>query len=415
MKKNHVLKDVFLTDYRLDKKVNKYIVLESIRKRGPISVPDIAKLTQLSRPTVDSYLKSFIKKGVIKKEGFGYPQGGRKPNLWKLNNHAGYLVGVDLESPSLNLLLTDLDLNPIQKRSITFSLSLRKEKVVDMLCNEINRIIDRSDIDPAKVIGIGIGVPGIIEKYTGTVVSIERIPDWHEVPLEKILKEKPQYPVFIENDVMLMSLAEKFLNEELKNEDNLIYLGFRYPSGIAARPFLDGRPYNGYFGNAGFFGHVQVEKDGPTCTCGKRGCLELYSNVASILNNIKKAMRGGEKTIITQMIEKEDELTLQVVREASEKGDEVALRVLRETAGYLAMGMEFLVSLYDIPLVVIGGSMSQAGDVFLDMVIEASRKRLVSNFRSTLDIRYGCIGDDAASLGGALLVYSDIFKEPVLI
>ena len=123
MKKNHVLKDVFLTDYRLDKKVNKYIVLESIRKKGPISVPDIAKLTQLSRPTVDSYLKSFIKKGVIKKEGFGYPQGGRKPNLWKLNNHAGYLVGVDLESPSLNLLLTDLDMNPIQKRSITFSLS----------------------------------------------------------------------------------------------------------------------------------------------------------------------------------------------------------------------------------------------------------------------------------------------------
>jgi predicted NBD/HSP70 family sugar kinase len=115
------------------------------------------------------------------------------------------------------------------------------------------------------------------------------------------------------------------------------------------------------------------------------------------------------------MIDEERDLTLQVVREASEDGDEIALRALQEAAGYLAMGMEYLVSLYDIPLIVIGGSMSQAGGVFLDLVREASRERLVSKFRSSLDIRYGRIGDDAASLGGALLVYSDIFKEPVLI
>jgi predicted NBD/HSP70 family sugar kinase len=415
MKENHVLREVFLTDYRLDKKVNKYNVLESIRKRGPISIPEIAKLTRLSRPTVDSFIKTFVKKGVIKKEGLGYPQGGRKPTLWKLNNHAGYLVGVDLESPNLNLLLTDLDLNPIEKKSSTFSLSMKKEEVVDLLCYEINEIMEVSDVDPVKVIGIGIGVPGIIEKYTGTVISIDRIPDWRDVPLEKILKEKLQFPIFIENDVMLMALAEKALNDDLKNEENLIYIGFRDPTGIAARPFLDGRPYNGYFGNAGFIGHVQVEKKGPPCRCGKRGCLEVYSNVGSILNSIREAMRNGEKTRITQMIDEERDLTLQVVREASEDGDEIALRALQEAAGYLAMGMEYLVSLYDIPLIVIGGSMSQAGGVFLDLVREASRERLVSKFRSSLDIRYGRIGDDAASLGGALLVYSDIFKEPVLI
>jgi predicted NBD/HSP70 family sugar kinase len=415
MKANYSIKDVFGPNYRLDKKVNKYLVFESIRKRGPISISEIEKITKLSRPTIDNYIKTFHEKGLIKKEGFGDPLGGRKPNLWKLNNHAGYLIGVDMESPNLNLLLTDLDLNTIQTTTTTFSLYSKKEDVLEMLCREINNIMTISNLEPAKVVGIGIGVPGIIDKYRGTAVSIERIPDWHDVPLAKILKERLHLPIFIENDVMLMTFAEKSLNDELKDEKNLIYIGFRYPSGIAARFFLEGRPYNGYYGNAGFVGHVQVEKNGPPCTCGKRGCLELYADVRSILNRIKNAMKNSGETRIHQMIEKEEDITLKEVGQAADEGDVLAMRVLREAADYLSMGIEYLVSLFDIPLIVLGGSITQAGNVFLDFVKEASRKRLISTFRKSLDVRYGYIGDNAASLGGALLVYKDIFKEPVLL
>jgi predicted NBD/HSP70 family sugar kinase len=415
MLKEHAIREVFLPNYRLDKKVNKYLVLESIRKRGPISVPEIAKLTRLSRPTIDNYIKIFFEKGVIKKQGVGDPQGGRKPNLWKLNNHAGYLIGMDIESPSLNLLLTDLDLNTIQSRSTSFSLSSKKEQVVEMLCQEIRELLISGDIDPAKVLGIGIGVPGIINKYQGAAISIERINDWHDVPLESVVTENVHIPVFIENDVMLMALAEKTFNRELKNEHNLIYLGFRYPSGLAARFFLDGRPYNGCFGNAGFVGHIQVEAEGPDCTCGKRGCLELYASVRSILDSVQNAIKRGEKTRINSLMKRGEEVSLHDVGRASEEGDNLSLQVLRGAAGYLAMGIEYLVSLYDIPLVVLGGSITGAGHVFLQLVREASRERLLSQFRKSLDIRYGCMGDDAASLGGALLVYNDIFKEPVLI
>jgi len=415
MKKNSSIKDVFITNYRLDKKVNKYLVFESIRKRGPISVPEIAKITKLSRPTIDSCVKIFYEKNLIKKEGFGDPQGGRKPNLWKLNNHAGYLIGVDMESPNLNLLLADLDLNTIQTTSTTFSLYSKKEDILEIICREINNIMTMSNLEPDKVMGIGIGVAGIIDKYRGTAVSIERIPDWHDVPLEEILKERLHLPIFIENDVMLMTFAEKSLNKELKDQQNFIYMGFRYPSGIAARFFLEGRPFNGYHGNAGFIGHVQVEKNGPVCACGKRGCLELYADVRSILNRAKTVMKNRMESRIYQMSGKEEDITLREVGQAADEGDVLAMRVLRESADYLSMGIEYLVSLFDIPLVVLGGSITQAGNAFLNFVIEASRKRLISTFRNSLDVRYGYIGDNAASLGGALLVYKDIFKEPVLL
>ena len=291
MKKNHSIKDVFVTNYRLDKKVNKYLVFELIRKRGPISIPEIEKITQLSRPTIDNHIKIFHSKGFIKKDGFGDPQGGRKPNLWKINNHAGYVIGVDMESPKLNLLLADLDLHTIQTNSTVFSLDSKTDDLIEMLCREINNIVAVSDIDPAKVLGIGIGVPGMIDKYRGAAVSIERIPDWHDVPLEKLLRDRLHLPVFIENDVMLMAFAEKSLNKELVDEKNVIYFGFRDPSGMAAKFFLEGRPYNGHYGNAGIIGHIQVEEDGPLCTCGKRGCLELYSDARSILNRMRNAVK----------------------------------------------------------------------------------------------------------------------------
>jgi predicted NBD/HSP70 family sugar kinase len=415
MKSNHSIKDVFSTNYRLDKKVNKYLVFESIRKKGPISIPEIEKITKLSRPTIDNYIKVFHEKGFIKKEGFGDPQGGRKPNLWKLNNHAGYLIGVDMESPNLNILLTDLDLHTIQATSTTFSLNSKTEDLLEMLYQGIKNIMTISNIGSDKVLGIGIGVPGVIDKYRGAAVSIERIPDWHDVPLEEILKDRLHLPVFIENDVMLMAFAEKSMNKELKDIKNLIYIGFRYPSGMAARFFLEGRPYNGHYGNAGFVSHIQVEKDGPLCTCGKRGCLELYADVRSILNRINNGMKEGGKTRIRGMMEKKEDITLTEVGQAADEGDDLAVRVLSEAAFYLSRGIEYLVSLFDIPLVVLGGSITQAGNVFLNIVKEASRKRLISTFRNSLDVRYGYIGDNAASLGGALLVYKDIFKEPVLL
>ncbi len=415
MKINQSIKEMFLTSYRLDKKVNKYLVFESIREKGPLSIPEIANITKLSRPTIDSYIKFFHEKGFIKKEGLGDPQGGRKPNLWKLNNHAGYIIGVDMESPSLNLLLTDLDLNIISTSGTTFSLSAEKEEILEILSMKIHEMIMKNNIDPIKLVGIGIGIPGLIDKYRGMAVSIERIPSWRDVPLEQILKEEFHTPIFIENDVMLMAIAEKTLNNELKEEKNLIYIGFRYPSGIAARFFIDGRPYNGFFGNAGFLGHLQVEKDGPTCTCGKIGCLELFSDVRSMLNRVKENIQRGTKTKIRQLIdEKEDAVTLEIIKQAAMERDGFAINIFRDAAEYLSLGIEYLVTLFDIPLIILGGSITEAGTLFLDLVKEASQNRLTSIFKNNLDIRYGHINENVASLGGALLVYKDIFKEPVI-
>jgi len=134
-----------------------------------------------------------------------------------------------------------------------------------------------------------------------------------------------------------------------------------------------------------------------------------------MLNRVKENIKRGTKTKIRKLIdENEGAVTPEIIQQAAIESDGFAINILRDAAEYLSLGIEYLVTLFDIPLIILGGSIIEAGTVFLDLVKEASQKRLTSIFKNNLDIRYGQINENVASLGGALLVYKDIFKEPVI-
>ncbi len=414
MRKVSLIRERFFSGYRLDKKINEYVVLDLIRKKGPISIPNIVRITNLSRPTIDSFINHLQRRDFIKIEGLGSSRGGRKSNLWKINNKAGYIVGIDMESPHLTILLTDLELNVIGMSKTTFSLSAKKEKILDLLKTKNREIFTKSGISQTKLVGIGIGVPGLIDKSRGTSVSIERIPDWRDVPLVQILKEEFKVSVFLENDVTLMSIAEKTLNKEIRNKENMIYIGFR--TGIGGGIFINGKLFNGVYGNTGFIGHTTVEKEGPRCRCGNKGCLELFADEPAIINKAKEGTKRGTKTNISQLAAKKaDAITIEIILQAAREGDVFARSILREAAEYLGLGIANVVNLLDIPLVIIGGSITKAGELFLEWVREASRKRLTSIYRDYLDLRYAKIDQNTAALGGAICVLQDIFKEPSIL
>lgn len=408
------MRERFFPSYRLDKKVNEYLVLNLIRKKGPISIPDIVRITNLSRPTIDNFINHLKKRKLIKREGIRSSQGGRKANLWKLNNKAGYIVGIDMESPHLNILLTDLELNIIGTSKATFLLSTKKEKILDLIKIKVREVITKSGVDQTKLIGIGAGVPGLIEKSQGMSLAIERIPDWRDIPLVEILKEEFKVPVFMENDATLMAIAEKTLNKEINNKENMVYLGVR--RGVGAGIFINGKPFNGVYGNAGFIGHTTVKKDGPRCSCGNRGCLELFADEPAIIKKVREGIKRGAKTNISQLATKKpDAITMEIILQAAMQGDVFARSILKEAAEYLGLGIANIVDLLDIPLVIVGGNITKAGELFLEWIREASQKRLTSICRDNLDLRYAEVNQNAAALGAAILVLQDIFKEPSIV
>lgn len=405
------IRDQLFSGQRLEKKMNEYVILNLIRKHAAIGIPDLVRMSQLSRPTVDTIVNSLEKKELIKKEGFGNPQGGRKPNLWRLNNIAGFILGIDVETPHVNIVLTDLELNVISSSETYFSLRHTCEEILIFLKGKIYDILKRAGIEAAQLVGIGIGVPGIIDKAQGISVSIERLPDWKDIPLVRVLTKEFDVPVFLENDVTLMAIAEKTLNEEMKNIENLLYIGFR--TGIGAGIFINGEPYNGVYGNAGFIGHSIVMKDGPQCLCGNKGCLELFVDEPAIIERMREICRRSENPDMALPFENNPEtISLESIMQAASAGDQCAEKLLQDAASYLSIGIGNAVNLLDIPTIIIGGSITKAGELFLNLVTQESNSRVQALYRDHLDIRFAVINDNPAALGAAVVVLKDLFKDP---
>jgi predicted NBD/HSP70 family sugar kinase len=411
MKKDHVIRKIVLSGNRIDKRLNEYLVFKLIKEKGPISIPELLSETKLSRPTIDTFIARLRKKNLIIQSGFGTPHSGRRPKLWKLNGKAGYLIGVDMESPHLTVILTDLDLNIVQSSKSVFSLNSNSEAILATVMDRIHGIIGKSGVDQSKILGIGIGVPGLINKFRGVSVLIERIPDWKNVPVIEILNREFGVPVFLENDVRLMAIAEYSMNRELDEKKNMIYIGYR--TGIGATIFIDEKPISGTFGNTGFIGHTTIEKDGPLCSCGNRGCLELYADEYVIIRQVKDILRDkAVKDLPSTGKKNVNEVTMETVIQLSKNGNSAITNILKKSAEYLGLGIANAVTMFDIPFVLMGGSIVQAGEQYLDWVKESALGRLSSIFKEHFELRYARIISDAAPLGGAILVLRDVFRQP---
>lgn len=396
--------------YNLGKRVNQYTTLDLIRKKGPITRPEIARISGLSRPTVDVAVDTLRKKKFVKRAGFASSRGGRRPILWKLNNKGGYIVGVDMESPHLTIILIDLETNIISKSKVSFSLNMGKEIILSYLIKEVHKVINKAGINTEDIIGMGVGIPGLIDKSRGISASIERIPGWYNVPIVDILKKEFNLPVFLENDVSVMAMAEKYSGDGQEVE-NMIYVAFR--TGIGSGVFINGELFRGVHGNAGFLGHITIDKNGPLCTCGNRGCLELFADEPVIINKAKEGLKNKVKTSINSLVEgKVEKITPEVVFKSALDKDSFALDIVRKTGKYLGIGIANMVNLFDIELVIIGGNITKAGEPFLESVRKTAKKHLLPLFNKNLKIKYAKIGEDAAALGATILVLQDLFKAP---
>ncbi len=256
------------------KEANKYLIMQCILNYEPITTEEIVKKTSVSRPTVLEILKELTEEGYIVKNGYSESTGGRSPALIYVNRDSCYAVGVDFEFPKVRMAVSNIKGDIIKSKEIKFSLNEIPDVIKNRLISEINLLLEGAGIALEKVIGIGLGLSGLIDKSKGKSVHIERIKGWRDVNIRKEMEDVFGIPVYINNDVHLLGLVEKKKYMAAEQKD-FIYIGIR--SGIGSSIFYHGKPFSGCNGNAGFIGHTTVDTNGPLCFCGKRVCLGVFS------------------------------------------------------------------------------------------------------------------------------------------
>lgn len=310
-----------------------------------------------------------------------------------------YIVAIDMGGTRFRVALAD----PLGHFHHRKSYPTRPHDGRDVVISRIARAA-RDAIAPHplnNILAIGLGAPGPLDPRAGIIFTPPNLPDWVNVPLKAMLEEMLDLPVHVGNDANLAALGEHRFGAG-KGMDDLVYL--TVSTGIGSGIIAGGRLLLGQDGLAGEAGHMSIA-EGPQCKCGNYGCLEILASGTSIARIAGERIAAGEESAIPMFTR--STLTAEAVVAAARAGDALAQDVMSRAANYLGVGVVNLVHLFNPRAVIIGGGVSQAGDMLFGPVRRAVAERAMPNFRN-VTIMPADLGDDVGLYGAVALVLANI-------
>jgi glucokinase-like ROK family protein len=303
--------------------------------------------------------------------------------------------------------IIDLHGNVLQKEHIPLSKKISRESVVQNLVDLVERIRTSNPQIGDKIKGIGISYPGLVDTDSGTGLVAPNWPELNNLPLVRILQEKLNLFVCIENDGACMTLGQARFGVGLGSKN---ILGIILGRGIGAGIIINGEIYHGLSSTAGEFGHLTVIPNGPTCGCGNQGCLEVVASGEAIASSAVRLIQSGRATLIQDKSDgKLDNISAKIVAEAAAEGDVLAKELMTQAANYIGIALADVINILNPELVIFAGGLSASGKYFLDSIKETARKRAYTFgvFRQPKFI-LGEFGENANCIGAAALVLENI-------
>jgi N-acetylglucosamine repressor len=381
-------------------------ILRLIHEKSKISRIELAKRTGSSAASITAIAHRLINKRLIVESGQGSTHFGRKPVLLSVRNDAGYVVGVDLGSFFVRVVVADINGNLVYKVQIETELSQGRERVLGKTFKLIERAMKDSRIARSSIRGIGIGHSGVIDIKRGVVLSLPRagqMLEWKNVPLRSMLEERFGLPCVLEDTVRTRAIAEKHFGLGIHLSD-FIYIDVGM--GIGAALFIDDAIYRGPGGNAGEFGHMTVDERGPLCSCGNNGCVEALASCGAIIQAARAAVERGVDTKVRDLAQGNPEnISIEIIAKAAMENDSLAFRVLQEAVSHIAVALADVVNLLNPRVIIFGGALFQsAPQLLLDELKRPMKQRALEKSASEVELKVSTLGSEAGALGAARLI-----------
>jgi glucokinase-like ROK family protein len=392
------------------KHLQKIKILQNLYFQGAQTNTEICDQFNISSPTSIRLLNQLIEEGWIKKDGRGKSAGGRKPDLYTLEEKRFYVVGIQLERFKIKMAIFDNHNNKIlEYEDIPFQIEEEKS-IVDHLFETTNRLVKESGIDSNDLLGIGISMPGLVSSREGKNFTYFLNEEDSE-SLEQVLKKKFGKPVFILNDAKSACLAE--FNFGLANQrKNVLVISMDW--GIGLGIIIEGKVHQGSSGFAGEFGHIPLVDDGLLCHCGKRGCLETVASGMALARMAKEGIKAGESSILSKFSEKEIErLQPETIIAAANKGDQFAINILSEVGINLGKGIAILIQLFNPELIILEGKFANADKFITTPIQQSMNTYCMAQLREKTKISLSTLGEDSVLLGSVATVMENIFEKQI--
>ncbi|TFD93367.1 ROK family transcriptional regulator [Cryobacterium lactosi] len=362
---------------------------------GPTTQAEIARATGLSTATVSNIVKVLVDLGLVATSPT--TSSGRRAQLVSLSSTDGAVsVGIDFGRRHVRIIVATLDYRVIAEKEIEIPAGYTAAEALDIAANLLTSTLNHARVSRTSVLGVGVGVPGPIDRRTGTVVDGAILPEWVGVTVGMV-EEIFELPVYLENDANLGALAEVTWGSHA-GTPTVVFV--KVGTGIGAGLILNGVPYAGNIGLTGEIGHTPIYEHGLLCRCGNRGCLET---VASTTIMIELLSRTLDRPVRTK----------EIVRLALE-GDERAIRVVEEAGLAVGRSIAAITNLINPHTIIVGGPLTGLGEMLLGPIRSALQRYAVPMIMETTDLVMSSLGERAEALGGAALVLQQAGIKPTV-
>jgi len=363
---------------------NRERVVEVLRERGRVSQADIARVTGLSRTTVHTLVAELKDSGVLHEAEAGVPdsRGGRPAVLLMLRHSPQAVVGIDFGHSHVGVAVADIGHNVLAERRCDLDVSHDARTALDAAARMVDEVLAETHVERHSVIAAGIGIPGPVDRSTGTAGSPTILPGWIGVRIVDEMHDRLGVPVEIENDANLGALAELTWGAG-RECSNFVYI--KVATGIGAGLVIDGKLLRGATGTAGEIGHTTLDESGALCYCGNRGCLETVASGPAIIKLVGPL--NGDVPTLANIVQLAVAGELRCHRAVSDAGHEIGVAIAS------------LCNLINPERVIVGGLLSRTGEVLLQPMRESIRRHAVQAAAEKLDVVPALFVERAELLG----------------
>ena len=376
--------------------INRQIVLNFVRERGPISRAEIAQETALQRSTISLIVDELKAQGLIE-EFDGESTGGRPPTLLQLRAADAVAIGVDLSTKNTIVATSDLAGRVLEQEEFETdpSSKVTLDKIIDSARNLIKKGID--------IEGVGISLPGLVDSETGNALFVPRF-KWRDWAIAEEVRVATGLPVRVDNDANAMALAELWFGRpEIRQVRDFIMI--LVEEGLGTGIVFDGQVYHSVVGAAGEFGHMIIGTNTPVaCASGSRECWEAFASERAALGRYANLCGNPEG---------DTDITFTEMMDRALNGDSVAETALLETAHYLGIGISNLIKGLSPEAVVVGGQIARVWPLIAQELNGAVEENSICRGLPSARVIASSLGANSRLMGALSLVLAGKFASKV--
>ena len=380
----------------------KKTILNYFVVNGNATIQELAKIVNLSVPTVTKAIMELLKMGYVNEYGKQETGEGRRPVLYGLNPDSGYFVGVEIKDDVVNMGLINfrgdlIDMDNEHPCRIDNTMESMRE-----LCDTVRDFISKSGVNQDKLINVMFCIGGRVNSESGYSHTLY---NFTEEPLTNQLTETLGYPASIENDTRAFTYAE-FMGGVVHGEKDLLVINASMGLGLGI--IIDGKLYTGRSGFAGEIGHMHMFNNEILCHCGKKGCLETEASGRALMRMVKERIEAGESTFLTH--KNNGEYDVHDIIDAVLDEDPLCLDVIERIGHTLGETVANLINVFNPELVVIGGLLARAGDFMLQAIKSSMRKYSLNLVNKDTRLALSKFNERGGVIGACLLARKKVLE-----